>query len=305
MARQEALRGISDRPRLSAVLALLKPHTWFPPMWAYLCGAVAAGATAASDWAAAIVGVILAGPLVCAMSQAVNDWFDRDVDAINEPDRPIPSGRIPGRWGLYIGIGWSVLSLAVAATLGFWVFVAAVVGVALAWAYSAPPLRLKRNGWYGNTAVALCYEGLPWFTAMAALTAAFPDSKAILVAVLYSFGAHGIMTLNDFKSVKGDATMGVRSIPVQLGIPAAARLACVMMLAPQVVLIGLLVFWQRPLFAWAIAALVLLQVLMMVRLLRRPAENDYWYNATGVPIFVLGMMVTAFALRSMIGTGAT
>jgi chlorophyll synthase len=274
-------------------------------MWAYLCGVVAAGASAATDWGPAVVGIVLAGPLVCAMSQAVNDWFDREVDAINEPDRPIPSGRIPGRWGLYIGIGWSVLSLAVAATLGFWVFVAAMVGVALAWAYSAPPLRLKRNGWYGNTAVALCYEGLPWFTAMAAMTAAFPDSKAIIVAALYSFGAHGIMTLNDFKSVKGDATMGVRSIPVQLGIPAAARLACAMMLAPQFVLVGSLAYWQRPLFALAIAALALVQIVMMVRLLRRPQENDFWYNATGVPIFVLGMMVAAFALRSMIHAGAT
>ena len=61
-----------------------------------------------------VAGVALAGPLVCAMSQAVNDWYDRHVDAINEPDRPIPSGRIPGSWGLYIAIAWTLLSLAVA-----------------------------------------------------------------------------------------------------------------------------------------------------------------------------------------------
>ncbi len=94
----------------------------------------------------------------------MNDWYDRHVDAINEPNRPIPSGRIPGRWGLWIACAWTALSVAVAATLGAWVLIAAALGLALAWAYSAPPLRLKRNGWWGNAACAVSYEGLAWVT---------------------------------------------------------------------------------------------------------------------------------------------
>ena len=50
-----------------------------------------------------------------------------------------------------------------------WGFGAAVVGLALAWAYSAPPLRLKQNGWWGNAACAACYEGLPWITGAAVM----------------------------------------------------------------------------------------------------------------------------------------
>ena len=136
----------------ASVLELLKPITWFAPMWAYGCGVVSSGLPADDRWLLLIAGVLLAGPLVCGTSQAVNDWFDRHVDAINEPDRPIPSGRIPGRWGLYIAILWTLLSLLVATLLGPWGFAAAVVALVLAWAYSAPPLRLKRNGWWGNTA---------------------------------------------------------------------------------------------------------------------------------------------------------
>ena len=90
-------------------------------------------------WLLAIVGIALAGPLVCATSQAVNDWFDRHVDAINEPQRPIPSGRMPGQWGLYLAILWTAISLAVATVLGPWGFGAAALGLLLAWAYSAPP----------------------------------------------------------------------------------------------------------------------------------------------------------------------
>src|SRR3712207_1905632 len=101
------------RSNLHPVVELLKPVTWFAPMWAFGCGVISAGGLAGERWFVTMVGVILAGPLVCATSQAVNDWFDRHVDAINEPDRPIPSGRIPGRWGFYIALAWTGLSLLV------------------------------------------------------------------------------------------------------------------------------------------------------------------------------------------------
>ena len=83
---------------------LLKPITWFPPMWAFSCGVVASGSNFFEQAWLIVIGLILTGPLVCAASQAVNDWYDRHVDAINEPNRPIPSGRIPGRWGFRIAV---------------------------------------------------------------------------------------------------------------------------------------------------------------------------------------------------------
>ena len=149
-------------PTLGATIELLKPITWFAPMWAFGCGVVSSGVTVGDRWPYVVVGILLAGPLVCGTSQAVNDWYDREVDAINEPKRVIPSGRMPGRWGFGVAVVNTIVSLAVAWWLGAWVFGAAVVGLALAWAYSAPPLRLKQNGWLGNAAVGFCYEGVPW-----------------------------------------------------------------------------------------------------------------------------------------------
>ncbi len=300
MTQVRSILPQSARLEASAVLALLKPITWFPPMWAYGCGVVSAGLPWSNNLIAAFAGILLAGPLVCGTSQAVNDWFDRHVDAINEPNRPIPSGRIPGQWGLAIAIIWTLLSLAVAATLGLWVMVAAVVGLALAWAYSAPPLRLKQNGWWGNAAVGLCYEGLPWFTAAAALTGALPDSRILVLAALYSLGAHGIMTLNDFKSVQGDTVMGIRSLPVQLGVDKAARLACIVMAIPQIAVIALLLSWNSPLHALSVAALLAVQLALMVRLLAAPRERAPWYNGTGITLYVSGMLVSAFAVRGLI-----
>ena len=291
-------------PQPAVVLELLKPITWFPPMWALACGVISSGVATSGRWPLIVAGVILAGPMVCATSQAVNDWYDRHVDAINEPNRPIPSGRIPGHWGLYIAIGWTVLSLLLATTLGTWGFVAAIVGLVLAWAYSAPPIRMKQNGWWGNAACGLCYEGLPWFTGAAIMTAASPDWRIVTIALLYSVGAHGIMTLNDFKSVEGDRRMGIDSLPVLLGVEGAARFACLVMLLPQVVVVALMMWWDRPYYALAIGVLTIAQVFFMAHFLKSPRQRAPWYNGTGISAYVSGMMISAFALAAIRAGGA-
>jgi chlorophyll synthase len=290
---------VAQRSSPLVVLELLKPITWFPPMWALGCGVVSSGVSPGQRWPLIAAGVVLAGPMVCGTSQAVNDWYDRHVDAINEPERPIPSGRIPGSWGLYIAVIWTALSLLVATLLGTWGFLAAVVGLVLAWAYSAPPIRLKQNGWWGNAACGLCYEGLPWFTGAAVMSASSPDLRIVLIALLYSIGAHGIMTLNDFKSVEGDKRMGIDSLPVLLGVGNAARFACLVMAAPQAAVVALLLSWQRPFHAGAVGVLLVAQFFLMAHFLGSPRERAPWYNGTGISCYVVGMLVSAFALAAI------
>jgi chlorophyll synthase len=271
-------------------------------MWAFACGAISSGVAAEDQWPIIITGIVLAGPMVCATSQAVNDWFDRHVDAINEPQRPIPSGRMPGYWGLYIAILWTGLSLLVATALGTWGFRAAVLGLVLAWAYSAPPIRLKENGWLGNAACGLSYEGLAWVTGAAVMAGgAMPDSRSLLLALLYSIAAHGIMTLNDFKAVEGDRQMGVRSLPVILGIDSAAHTACRVMIIPQLVVIALLFSWNKVVPALVVIMLVLGQLQLMQYFVASPTARAIKLSAFGVPLLVAGMMVSAFALRSLMG----
>ena len=291
-----------SRPALSAVTELFKPITWFPPMWAFACGVVASGVPLqGGNWLLALVGIALAGPFVCATSQAVNDWFDRHVDAINEPHRPIPSGRMPGRWGLYIAIAWTAVSLGVAMLLGPWGFGAAALGLLLAWAYSAPPLRLKQNGWWGNAACGISYEGIAWATGAAVMAGgSLPEARSLALAALYSLGTHGIMTLNDFKSVEGDRRMGIRSLPVQLGEQRAARVACWTMALSQVGVIALLLVWGQTAHALGIVALLAAQGVLMTRFLADVRGKALWYSGFGVPLFVAGMMVSAFALRGVL-----
>ena len=286
-------------PEPVALLRLIKPITWFPPIWAYLCGSVATGVSLWENFGLVLVGMILAGPIVCGMSQAANDWCDRHVDAVNEPDRPIPSGRVPGRWGLWIALAMTGLALGVGSILGPWGAAATLIGIAAAWAYSAEPIRLKRSGWWGPGLVGLSYEGLPWFTGSAVLLGALPSWENMLLALLYALGAHGIMTLNDFKALEGDRLHGVRSLPVVLGPERAAQVACVVMIAAQAGVAGLLFAWAQPFHATAIVALILGQMAAMRVLMRDPKARAPWYNGTGVVLYISGMMISAFALRGM------
>ncbi len=288
-------------PEPRAVLTLLKPITWFPPMWAYLCGAISTGAATSGHWLGLALGIILAGPIVCGMSQAANDWCDRHVDAINEPYRPIPSGRIPGKWGLWIAIFMSGAAAIIGLALGPWGFGATLVAIAAAWAYSAQPVRLKRSGILGPGLVGLSYESLPWFTGAAVLSAGAPSWPIVITALLYGIGAHGIMTLNDFKALEGDRQMGVNSLPVTLGPRRAALVAAWVMAIPQFIVILLMFHWDRPWFGFFITASLLAQIAAMQVLMQNPKERAPWYNATGVSLYVSGMMIAAFGLRGLGG----
>ena len=289
----------TSTPSLISLLELIKPVTWFPPMWAFLCGVVSVGALNSNNTILILSGLLLAGPLVCGMSQAVNDWCDRHVDAINQPDRPIPSGRVSARWGFFTGIIMSATSILFAYYLGSLIFFATIIGVLAAWLYSLEPIRLKRSAIFGPGVVAICYEGLPWFTGAAIFTISLPNKEVLIVLSLYALGAHGIMTMNDFKATKGDKLLGINSLPVILGRKPATLVACLIMLFPQLIVISLFYFWGSLILAITLAVCVLLQSLSMIFLIRDPEKNTPFFNMTGVLLYIAGMMLSANGLYLM------
>jgi len=281
----------------SAILPLMKPVTWFPPMWAFACGVVSTGEPVLENWSVLLRGVILAGPLMCAMSQTMNDYFDREVDAINEPERPIPSGKISKSASWLITFSLIITGFLVALSIHPYVMAIAFVGVLMSHAYSGPPFRAKRNGWYGNLIVGLAYEGVAWLTGSFAITQGVPSTETIALAIIFSLGAHGIMTLNDFKSVVGDKIRKVASIPVQLGEKNAAILASVIMDAAQLGAIAILLAKGSSLMAILASILLLAQLPMQKILINNPREKAVWYNAFGTLLYVLSMMVAAVGIR--------
>lgn len=157
-------------------LQLTKPVTWVPLIWGVLCGAAASGNFhwTPEDVAKSALCMTMSGPLLTGYTQTINDYFDKEIDAINEPYRPIPSGKISETqvvvqiWTLLLG------GLGVAAVLDAWagheqptLFGLAAFGSLISYIYSAPPLKLKQSGWIGNYALGSSYITLPWLAGQA------------------------------------------------------------------------------------------------------------------------------------------
>jgi chlorophyll synthase len=286
--------------RINASLkTFAKPGTWFAPMWAMIVGCVASGN---AHWqfgsiGRIVLGMILAGPLLCAFSQVTNDWFDRDVDRINEPDRPTAANALAPSTVFAIATGLAVAALGLAWALGTTVFYLAIGGLALALAYSAPPLRLKaRNGWLANAACAFAYEGFAWIAGAAIF--GHVTTGTIVLATLYSLGSHGLMTLNDFKSFEGDTRLGLRSLPVMLGLDGALKAAFAFIDVFQVAAIAYVLANRMYLAGGIMAVLFIIQLPMQRKLATDPKGLAPWYCASAIPPFVWGMLVSALAIRS-------
>jgi chlorophyll/bacteriochlorophyll a synthase len=282
---------------LARSLALMKPVTWFAPAWAFLCGTIGSGATSWSvhDVGRVALGMLLAGPILCGLSQVVNDYCDREVDAINEPNRLIPSGLVSSRQ-VFATIGvLAIVAIGIALFLGAQVALLTGLGMVLAVIYSAHPIRAKRNGWVGNGLVAISYEGLPWLAGSLAFGALTLPS--LIVAALYSLGAHGIMTINDFKSMDGDRVSGINTIPVLHGEWGAAWLAVLTMNIAQLFVIMIFSVWQRWLIALIILALFVAQIPLQAKFIRDPRGRAIFYNASGTTLFVWGMLAAAIGIR--------
>jgi chlorophyll synthase len=283
----------------SSLKTFAKPGTWFAPMWAILVGCVASGN---ASWNLPSIGrvlaaMLLAGPLLCAFSQIVNDWFDRDVDAINEPERPTAANLLAPRTIAAIAAGLAVAACALAYALGTTVLWIALLGLVLAWAYSAPPLRLKAsNGWLANAACAFSYEGCAWVAGAAAF--GHVTTGTLVLATLYSLGSHGLMTLNDFKSIAGDRRLGLRSIPALLGEHRALRVAFAFIDVFQVAAIAYVAVHAQWIAAGVMFVLFAVQIPMQRRLAGDPAKLAPWYCASAIPPFVWGMLAAALAIRS-------
>ncbi|XP_011004739.1 PREDICTED: chlorophyll synthase, chloroplastic isoform X1 [Populus euphratica] len=284
-------------------LQLTKPVTWPPLVLGVVCGAAASGNF---DWtledvAKSIVCMLMSGPLLTGYTQTINDYYDREIDAINEPYRPIPSGVISENevitqiWILLLG------GLGLAGLLDVWaghdipiVFCLALGGSLISYIYSAPPLKLKQNGWIGNFALGASYISLPWWAGQALFGTLTPD--IIVLTLLYSIAGLGIAIVNDFKSIEGDRLLGLQSLPVAFGAETAKWICVGAIDVTQISVAGYLLGAGKPYYALALLGLIIPQVFFQFQyFLKDPVKYDVKYQASAQPFLVLGLLVTALA----------
>jgi chlorophyll synthase len=287
-------------------LQLMKPVTWIPLIWGVGCGAAASGHyiwNDPSDIAKLFTCMLMSGPFLTGYTQTINDWYDKEIDAINEPYRPIPSGRI-GEGDVKAQIA---ILLAGGIGLGYlldvWaghetptIFYLSVFGSFISYIYSAPPLKLKQSGWAGNYALGSSYIALPWWAGQALFGTLSLD--VMVLTVLYSIAGLGIAIVNDFKSIEGDRAMGLQSLPVAFGIDAAKWICVGSIDVTQLAVAGYLYFGlHQETYALVLLGLILPQIFAQYKfLLPDPVANDVKYQAAAQPFLVFGLLTTGLAV---------
>ena len=237
----------SDRMR--AVVDLARPFTLIAPALGFVSAAATAiGAQPGEAWSWSLVvppvlGAIMAAVLNIA-SNGLNQIFDLEVDRINKPKRPLPSGRM----GLREAWGITLASFAIAFVLAwfvapggrhecFWMVLAAAAITTL---YSVPPFRTKRLGIWANVTIAIPRGVLLKVAGWSAVKTAAGFEPWYLGAIFGLF-LLGATTTKDFADMEGDARGGCRTLPIQYGVARAAW-----MISPSFVLPFLMI----PAGAW-------------------------------------------------------
>lgn len=296
--------------RLQAHLELADPVTWITPISMVICGALAAGQgdlgfhlSNGRDLFLVILVALMCGPFGTGFSQSINDYFDRDLDMINDPSRPIPAGRISLSAARLNWIVLGVATLGIALLLApqsIWLPLLAGISLVLSAAYSVPPIKLKQQYWMGPPAVGFGYVFLSWGAGH--LTFAPITWPSLLLALISSAMAAGLLFLNDIKSIEGDRQLGMQSMTVAFGARRTLLVAYLIIDFCELLLLGLALLTGN-VWATALVALALLiPIISQVQLYQNPTHRNFQrYIIASNPFVVLLQIASALIVGGYIG----
>jgi 4-hydroxybenzoate polyprenyltransferase len=216
--------------RYRVCLEFARPFTLFAPALGMASGgATAIGAAPREPWSIWLVLYPLVGALMAvalnAASNGLNQIYDFDIDAVNKPKRPLPSGRMTFReaWVFTIlafGAAWLLAWLVAPGGRHecFWLVIAASVITML---YSVPPFRTKRLGIWANLTVAIPRGALLKVAGWSAVKTVM-GVEPWFIGAIFGLFLLGATTTKDFADMEGDARGGCRTLPIQFGVRRAA-----------------------------------------------------------------------------------
>src|SRR5688572_10104340 len=211
-------------------LELARPFTLVAPALGFLsAGITAIGAAPAEPWSAGLLAYPLIGSLMAAVlnagNNALNQIYDLEIDRVNKPKRPLPSGRLTSTqawiftavtYGVALVLAWTV------APGGrhecFWIVLVAVVCTFI---YSMPPLRTKRLGIWANITIAIP-RGVLLKVAGWSSVKTIIGSEPWYIGAIFGLFLLGATTTKDFADMAGDRLGGCRTLPIHYGVRRAA-----------------------------------------------------------------------------------
>jgi geranylgeranylglycerol-phosphate geranylgeranyltransferase len=229
----------------------------------------------------AIFGFLTAS-LLLAGTMVLNDIQDVQIDRVNSPDRPIPSGRVQIREAYAFSIVLSALAIVSSAILGTLTLLTALVALALMAYYNT---RGKKTGLLGNAVVSF-NVALPFFFGGLAVNSLRP---LLFIFFLLAFLANMAREVaKGISDVAGDKTRGVRTVAVTMGFKPAARIsASLFVIAVLLSFIPPLFHWVTPYYYPAVLIADLGFLFSSYRLLRDPNQKTVRSVKTQVLLWML------------------
>ena len=215
---------------MRAYVDLARPFTLVAPALGFISGALTAvGAAPREPWSASLLTAPLLGSAMAALlnagNNALNQIYDFDIDRVNKPKRPLPSGRLTVSqvwWFTNITYALALVLAWLVAPRGrhecFWLVAVAVVCTYL---YSVPPFRTKRLGIWSNVTISIPRGVL-------LKVAGWSSVKTIIgvepwyIGCIFGLFLLGATTTKDFADMEGDRRGGCRTLPIQYGVTRAA-----------------------------------------------------------------------------------
>jgi len=235
---------MTRRQAARVLLEFSRPFTLVAPALGFASGAAtAAGAAPPESWSPALliyplIGLVMAAVLNAA-SNALNQIYDLEIDQINKPRRPLPSGRL----SLQNAWTFTFITYAIALALAwfvspagrhqcFWIVVVATIITIL---YSAPPFRTKRLGIWANVTIAIP-RGVLLKVAGWSAVKTIAGTEPWFIGAIFGLFLLGASTTKDFADMEGDARGGCRTLPIIYGVRRAAWMISPSFIVPFVMI---------------------------------------------------------------------
>lgn len=234
--------------RLKIYLELIRPFTLIAPVVGFLSGAIIASGALPDIYC--LMGALSAA-ILNAASNVNNQYFDLEIDRINKPFRPLPSGRISKKETIIFISIFYFIALILSWLINLQLFVIVLITAIITFFYSAPPFRIKRYPFFNNIFIALP-RGMFLIVAGWSIFKPVFNIEPWFIGLIFALYLTGAATTKDFSDVKGDAQFGIKTLPVLYGPEKTARiispfLYIPFMLIPLGVIAGIIRFTTLPL----------------------------------------------------------
>ena len=263
--------------------------------FAVFVGAVLASPSSLGDaWLSILYG-FLTGFTLTGASMAINDYYDRKIDAINEPSRPIPSGAVKSSEAITLALVLSVVGF----IASYFVSITCLVVAVIAWVVFTTYVTLgKRSGLPGNFLVSVCVA-TPFIYGSIIITGGV-QLNVWLFALMAFLSNTGREITKGIVDVQGDSAEGVKTIAVRYGERKAAIIAAAfylgaVSLTPLPWLLMLVSFWFIPVVIITDVGFILSSVLLLRDYSRKNSRKIkklvlLWF-VTGLLAFIFGILL--------------